>query len=175
VAFLDHQRPWWYNYTNSDGIQEKNMRNAMERPVTNAEGSRKLKRFAKLLIVIIGMCGLIPTLTFAGFPAGQWTMTSYSEVGLESWTHGICIQEGGTWYSDTYRGWSGKWHRRVNDIHLQGNYSNGAGNTAFELNVINGSLLTGYLQHWRDDNLVLLNDFSRVKLIYQKSLCNPSK
>jgi hypothetical protein len=119
------------------------------------------------------MGGLIPTLSFADFPAGQWTLTFYSEVGLGNGTQGICIQDGGTWYSDTFSGWSGKWYRRANDIHLQGNYASGAGNTAFELNLITSSLLTGYWQDWRDNNS--LNNFLRVKFTFQKATCNPQK
>ena len=129
---------------------------------------------SKLLIVLIATAGLIPSLALADFPAGQWTMTSHSEVGYGSGPpHGICIQDGGTWYSDTYRGWSGKWYRRANDIHLQGNYASGAGNTAFELNLITSSLLTGYWQDWRDNNS--RNNFLRVKFTFQKATCNPQK
>jgi|WetSurSiteA1Bulk_404760.scaffolds.fasta_scaffold72219_2 hypothetical protein len=124
------------------------------------------------------MGGLIPTLSFAGFPAGQWTVNYYSEVGDGPGTYGICIQNGetqnkGTWYSDTYRDWSGRWFRKGNDIHLQGNYAEGAGNTAFELTLINVTPLTGYWQDWRDNNSD--NNFSRVQFTFQKALCNPSR
>jgi len=119
------------------------------------------------------MGGLTPTLALADFPAGQWTMSYYSEVGMGNGTHGICIQAGGTWYSDTYRGWSGKWFRKGNDIHLQGNYAEGAGNTAFDLTLTSSRLLTGYWQDWRDDNSH--NYYSRVKFDFQKAACNPSK
>jgi len=137
-----------------------------------------LKIFGKLLTVCILTGGLIPSVALAVFPAGQWTMMSYSEVGLGPATHGICFQIGetqnkGTWYSDTATGWSGKWFRRGNDIHLQGNYTGGAGNSAFELTYINYKLLTGYWQDWKDDNL--FNNYSRVQFTFQKESCNPSR
>lgn len=150
----------------------------IRRLMINKERSSELKMLSKLLIVLIALGGLIPPLALADSPAGQWSMNYYSEVGYGLGTHGICIQSGqtlnkGIWYSDTATGWSGNWYRRGNDIHLQGNYSGGAGNSAFELTLINFKLLTGYWQDWKDDNSI--NNFSRVEFIFQKASCNPRR
>jgi hypothetical protein len=155
-------------------LSGKGIQMTIRRLITNKERSSELKMLSKLLIVLIAMGGLIPSLALADFPAGQWTMTSYSEVNVGPKTDGICIQDGGTWYSDTFSGWSGKWFRKGNDIHLHGNYSTGDGNTAFELTLINFRLLTGYLQEWRDRNPLDYN-FARVQFIFQKASCNPSR
>jgi hypothetical protein len=121
----------------------------------------------------MAIAGLIPTVVLADFPAGQWTMSYYSEAGYGTGTQGICIQDGGTWSSDTMTAWSGKWHRRANNIYLQGNYAGGKGNTAFALTFIDSRLLTGYWLDWTDDNLI--NNYSRVKFVFKKELCNPSQ
>jgi len=51
---------------------------------------------------------------------GYWTMKSYAEPNLSTYsTQGICIQNGGTWYSTTQL-WSGDWNQQGNEIKLYG-------------------------------------------------------
>ncbi|HRC84678.1 MAG TPA: hypothetical protein PK413_03615 [Thermoanaerobaculia bacterium] len=102
-----------------------------------------------LLPTLLGLA--LPSASAAAFPEGQWTASYYSELGLGSGSQGICIQPGGTWYSDTFPAWSGTWFRRGNDVHLRGNYAGGNGNDAFELTRIHNRLQTGYWQEWHDD------------------------
>jgi hypothetical protein len=145
---------------------------------SNYRERRELKVIFAWLLVTVAIGGLFPSLGLADFPAGQWTVSSYSEVGYGAGTDGICFQNGetptkGTWYSDTFPGRAGKWFRKGNAIHLQGNYSGGAGNVSFELTLITYKLLTGYTQEWKDNNID--NNFSRVQFVFQKTTCNPSR
>lgn len=130
-----------------------------------------MKKIGKLFIGCILIIGLMSTAAFAAFPEGQWTATFYSEVFGGSGTQGICIQAGGTWYSDTFAGWSGYWYRKGNDIHLHGNYAAGAGNDAWELTRISNNLLTGYWQEWSDDGL--FNNYLTTRFNFASATCNP--
>ncbi len=106
----------------------------------------------KTLKILVFITGLIPVLASAAFPAGQYTATFISEsspFGIA--TQGICIEDGGTWYSTTFSSWSGKWFLKGNDLHLHGNYDSGLGNDAFELTKVLPNNFSGYWQEWRDD------------------------
>ena len=135
-----------------------------------------MKNIKSVLLSLFIVSSLIPTLTFAtgSFPAGQYTVAFYNEFGAGTGTQGICLEGSGstgTWYSDTFSAWSGKWFRKGNDIHLHGNYADGQGNDAFELTRISSQLLTGYWQEWRDDGSH--DAYVTAKFGFKKAKCNP--
>ena len=88
-----------------------------------------------------------------GWPTGQWTVTSYNDQtgNTKQATQGICIVGDGTWYGTTYADWGGDWFKKGNDLHMNGNFWDGAGNDIFEFDKVAGWHMDGYWQEWTDD------------------------
>jgi len=90
---------------------------------------------------------------------------------LGNGSQGICIVDDGTWYGTTFSGWSGKWFRKSNDIHLQGNSNSGAASDALELTRISPILLTGYWQNWINSGSS--NNWLTVRVNFVGATCDP--
>lgn len=126
----------------------------------------------KLLKYSFFLSVLMPMVTNAAFPVGQWTVNQYVlNTGAAYSTVGICIQasgsSNGSWYmTNPIRG-SGYWMIRGDNIYLHGNL--GILNESSELLRINSSLLTGHWQEWLNDGSV--NKYFTSKWTFSSGTC----
>ena len=135
----------------------------------------KLLKTTLLSIAIV----LSPCIANAAFPEGQWTATTYGDLGRAGVYSGIgfCLQAGGNWYGTTsssnmIKG-SGLWTMKGDNIRLHMNRveSYGTFSESLELTAINTSLLTGYWQKWNLSNSQ--NDYLTTKWEFTSSTCLP--
>lgn len=130
-----------------------------------------MKLFKKMLLLTI----LAPCIAYAQFPAGQWTATTYRDIGgTDSYPGlGFCIQANGKWYGTNEVRGQGQWAQKGNAIHLHLNRveSYGSYSESIELNVINPSFLAGYWQEW-ETNLAY-NAYFTTEWTFVSATCNP--
>jgi hypothetical protein len=97
----------------------------------------------------------------ANTAVGKWTVNwsfdatpGMAPVGTQE----ICILAGGTWYSPSFAGWSGRWFQKGmaaagngDHVRLTGNYAGNAGNDSFELDFVTVNMMSGPWSEWRDN------------------------
>lgn len=120
--------------------------------------SRILK--AAIAAGVLGAGALGASSASASLTPGQ-----YNLAGIQT----ICVVAGGTWYGETFSGWSGKWFVgpvSEDGYYLQGNYGSGVGNDSITV----GRRSIDWSE-WRDDGS--FNNFVDGALTRVKGACTP--
>lgn len=128
----------------------------------------------------------LPTIANAAFPVGQWEAKFYvagNGAASSSWfalptngslysTHGICISSTGKWYGTSFA-WQGYWFMSGLDVHLHGSTAPASSwMESMELTYINPTLMTGYLQEWKESGGVD-NRYATTEWTFKSATCLP--
>lgn len=132
----------------------------------------------------------LPTIANAAFPVGQWEAKFYVAGNGATYssqaaspingslhsTHDICISNTGKWYGTSFA-WQGHWFMSGSDIHLHGNTAPAlTWMESMELNRINPTLMTGYVQEWKDIGLTSVdNRYFTTAWTFKSETCLPAK